>query len=107
MVASSKGKVSLFSLKVHRIEGEIIVAVCDIEILGTTISEDDLEVEISPRFYGGPNIGWDKALDYIKKASIVNIIGNRIVDKSLEKGLVNEEGVKSIGGIRHAQIILV
>jgi hypothetical protein len=43
----------------------------------------------------------------IKESTVVNMVGQHIVNKAIEKGLVHPEAVLKICGIPHAQIVKV
>ena len=83
------------------------MAGCDKEILGKTLTEGDFEVKVNERFYGGEVVNAEELLDRIKEATIINIIGDRIVGIAVEKGFVEEEKIKNVCGVKHAQIITV
>ncbi|MFC2154423.1 DUF424 domain-containing protein [Candidatus Altiarchaeota archaeon] len=107
MVASSKDKIAqtMFSVKVHTEGEDNLVAVCDKEILGKTFSQGDLEFRVKESFYGGDILDLAETLELISKASNVNLVGNRIVDEILSKGLLNQECILEVAGVKHAQIV--
>jgi len=43
----------------------------------------------------------------IEKSTIVNMIGENVVNKAIEKGYVHPEAVIRIEGIPHAQIVKI
>lgn len=94
-------------LKKHIVENDVIIAVCDAELLGKTLFDRDKNIKlyIDPLFYQGELVSIDKALEEIMKATIVNIIGKRIVEAALKKGLILRESIIEIDGVPHAQII--
>jgi len=97
----------MFYVKVHKVTGEVMLAGCDEEVLGKVFCEGDLEIKVNEGFYGGEIVDENQLMKKVKDATIVNFMGDRIVDLALEKGLVAKEGVRIIAGIKHAQIIAV
>ena len=97
----------MFYVKVHEASGEVLVAGCDREILGSVLTEGDLEVRVNERFYGGEESDEENFLRRIEDATIVNIMGNRIVELAIKKNLVSEKNVRKIGGVKHAQIVWI
>ncbi|MFH1722504.1 MAG: DUF424 family protein [Candidatus Altiarchaeota archaeon] len=95
----------MFSVKVHNKYGETLVAACDIEILGKKFSEGDLELMVSGEFYGGQEASFEEILCLAQDSSIANFSGNNIVGQAIAAGIVDEEYVINIGGVKHAQII--
>ncbi len=94
-------------LRVHEVEREgfkeIVVALCDEELLGKTLDNDFF---VNPRFYGGESLG-DEAIRFVLGASIVNAVGNQSVGLLVSNGLVKKEDIIRIGGISHAQIVVI
>ncbi|MCX6694759.1 MAG: DUF424 family protein [Candidatus Altiarchaeota archaeon] len=97
----------MFCVKVHSVDGDVLVAGCDKELLGTVLNEGGLEVKVNERFYGGEVVDSERLLAHVRDATIVNIIGDRIVDLALKEGLVGEDSVRTVGGVKHAQMITV
>ena len=84
---------------------DILVAVCDAEILGKTLEGGSTPFIVSERFYGGNSGSIEEALDAMKKATICNIVGKKIVGAAIEAGFVQEASVIYFGDIPHAQTI--
>jgi hypothetical protein len=97
----------MFSVKVHNHDGEVLVACCDRDILGKRLSSDDLEISVSPSFYGGKEASAEEAIELLKNASIANIIGDKIVRLALENGLIDQSGVRTVCGTKHAQLVVM
>jgi len=91
-------------LKIHRTEEHILVAVCDKEILGKKISDGELEVEISERFYKGKIAARKEVLEALESATVANLFGEKAVACALESGFIDGQNVLRINGIPHAQI---
>ena len=92
-------------LKVHCSPGTgDIVAVCDRELLNTTISNGELSVQITEWFYGNCPASEDMVRTALKKAGNINLMGKRSVSIAIEMGLVTPSGCIMIGDIPHAQV---
>jgi len=99
-----------FYLRVHQTEKEFMVSACDADLLGETLSEDELDLCVSERFFGGELVPIDTCLEALKKASSFNIIGSAIVKAAIDERLVNEISVKWIeckdhGKVGHAMLL--
>jgi len=93
-------------MKIHRnLAGDEVVAVCDRELLNTTVSSGDLEIHISEPFYGGRLSSEDELTKVLVRAGNVNIMGERSVALAVGLGLVDTDGCIRIGPALHAQII--
>ncbi len=83
----------------------VLLAICDEELLGKTLREGKVVFKISEDFYKGKKISVDQAISMIENSTIINLIGNECVKKAIENGYVHPEAVIKIEGISHAQII--
>ena len=84
---------------------QVLLAVCDAEILGKTFREKDLSFEVKKEFYKGVKISIDEALNLVQQSTIVNLVGANVVRKAVERGLVHPQAVTTICGVQHAQIV--
>lgn len=92
-------------LKVHCSPGAgDIVAVCDRELLNTTIRHGGLSVRISEAFYGNCPATEDMVREALKKAGNINLMGERSVGVAIEMGIISRSGCIMIGDIPHAQV---
>lgn len=92
-------------LKVHRSRdtGDI-VAVCDRELLNTTVHHEKLSITITETFYGNTLATEDEVKDALKNAGNINLIGERSINLAIEMGLITKSGCMMIGKVPHAQI---
>ncbi len=98
-----------FRMKVYRVQGELLVAVCDSEIVGRTFRDEErgLKLEIKESFYGKEEVDADNVREMLKKATIANISGERAVRLAVEEGIVDENRVLVIGECPHAQMVVL
>ena len=91
-------------VKVHRYGGETIVAICDEELLGKELVHGELKIRIGEDFFGGELVEIERIAEYIRKASMVNVFGNKSVN---ELGKIYPKLIEAaieIGGVLHVQI---
>ena len=84
---------------------DILVAVCDAELLGCTLEGGRVPFKVSERFYGGSLSSLEEALEAMSKATICNIVGKKIVEAAIEKEMIQKTAVIYIGDVPHAQIV--
>ena len=95
-------------LKVHRsADGNEVVAVCDRELLNTTVWRGDLEICISENFYGNRLSGPEEVRPLLKTADNINLIGERVVALAIEMGLIEPTQCIMFGSVPHAQVIRI
>jgi len=94
-------------MKLRKIGGNVLLAICDADILGKTLREGKIVFCIKEDFYKGAKVTIEEAVDMISNSTIVNMIGKNIVQKAIEKGYVHPEAVLNIEGVPHAQILKI
>lgn len=99
-------KKQLFYLRVHQIQEEYLVTVCDAELLGKTICEGELELCVNERFYRGELSSLEDCLKQMDKATSLNLVGKSIVEAAIKNRLVNELSVKWINCNENGQVAL-
>jgi len=93
-------------LKIHRsVEGDEVVAVCDRELINTTVSNGDIEVCISESFYGTRLATEEEVSTALDNAVNANLMGSRVIALAVARGFVDRDGCLMIGAVPHAQII--
>jgi hypothetical protein len=83
----------------------VLLAVCDCELLGRTLREGQIVFHITDEFYNGRKATVEEAMGMIDNSTIVNLIGKCCVEKAIAEGYVHPDAVIKIEGIPHAQII--
>lgn len=84
----------------------LILAVCDTGLLGQDYSEGSRQLDLRQPFYGGSETGKEELLGLMKKAYIVNLVGEESVGCALEAKIISESNVVRISGVPHAQALL-
>jgi len=97
----------MISCKVHVHENDRILAACDHDILGMTFKGEGIKIKVSEIFYGGEEVSEEAFMERTKSVTIMNLVGNRVVDLAISKGLVSEESVMIIGEVKHAQVVIM
>jgi hypothetical protein len=91
--------------KVHRSrETGDVVAVCDRELLNTTICHEKLTITVTDAFYGNTPATENEVREALTHAGNINLIGERSVNLAIEMGLITKSGCMMIGNVPHAQI---
>jgi len=91
-------------VKIYRVNGEVLVAACDEELLGTTIvdSEKNIHIYVNPAFYEGELMSIRDALEVLKTSTQGNLIGKNIVEAAVRAGLVDSTAILSVKDVRVA-----
>ncbi len=94
-------------MNLKKIGNNLLLAICDAEILGKTLREGKIVFNVKEEFYSGARVSIEEALTMIENSTIVNMIGKNVVKKAIEKGYVHPEAILSIEGVPHAQIVKI
>lgn len=94
-----------FFAKVYQVEKELIVAACDCEVHGKSFGAGKVVVEVNEEFYGTELYDKDAIIGLLKEATILNLVGERIVNLAIEIGLVEKENIIKLGDTLHAQMV--
>jgi hypothetical protein len=92
MPAEKKG----FLSRELRYQTSRMVNICDEELLGRTLREGKLKVDITPEYFSGFRVDEETALKQIREDDIVSLVGNRIVAKALKEKLGHPRAVRKI-----------
>ncbi len=92
-------------VNLKKIGRNVMLAICDCELLGKTLRQGKIVFHVKDEFYNGGKLAVDEAVRMIENSTIVNMVGKNCVEKAIEKGYVHPEAVLQIEGIPHAQIV--
>ena len=92
-------------LNIKKVGQNVLLAVCDCDLLGRTLREGKIVFHIKNEFYNGRKATVEEALGLIGNSTIVNLVGKCCVEKAIDEGFVHPEAVLNIEGIPHAQIM--
>lgn len=102
-----EGPCDRIRVKLHLYQGQMILAVCDEDLIGKTLDNNGIPFRISESFYGGPLMGPDELIGLYKQVSNINVIGKNAVSLLVSRGLVNVDEIIMIDGIEHVQVFRV
>jgi len=88
-----------FSVKITDYQKNLMLNICDADLLGRSISQDELTMNISKSYYGDKIVGKKEATQLLENSSIINMVGKHSVSLSLELGIGSENGIKKISGV--------
>ncbi len=94
-------------VRIHTRGDERIVAACDEDIIGMTFSEGKAKITVHEDFYRGESLSEEAFVQRLGIATIINLVGNGVVDIAIREGYVSPGSVLVIGGVKHAQAVLM
>lgn len=98
---------SMYWTKIFTTRTEIVVALCDEEILDKTVEfkKTKAKIKISRYFYGEHLVDENIVLKLMNHATIGNLFGKNIVNLAEKHGFISKENIINIDGIPHAQFV--
>ena len=96
-------------MRVHRVRSEIVVAACDAELVGQElpVGSAGRTVRISSQFYGDRRVTPDEFVLATRRATIVNLLGPRVLALAEREGMIGPGGSGTLGGVPHAEIFTI
>ncbi len=88
-----------FSVRVTDYQKNIMLNICDADLLGKNIVQDELNMNISKSYYGEKLVETEEAATLLKKSAIINMVGKETVSLSVKLGIGSETGIKTISNI--------
>ena len=100
------GTLTTMYLKSYIVNKEILVAVCDSELIGRTFREGELHLSVNQDFFKGSPADEHEVKKALEDATIANLVGEQSVACGIDSGIIDEHCVITIDGIPHAQMVL-
>jgi len=88
-----------FAVRLVNYQQRKMLNMCDADLVGKTITQSDLKVNISKSYYAERVIEEKEAEILLKNASIINMVGRKTIGLSIKLGIGSQKGVKEIEGI--------
>jgi len=92
-------------VKVMWMGRQCLVAACDADLLGKTLKFGRINFEVRREFYEGSLVNVREAVELIRNASNINLIGSKIISEALREGLIHPQAILDISGVPHTQIV--
>ena len=92
-------------VNLKKVGKNVILAICDCDLLGRTLRQGKIVFHIKGEFYNGGKTTVEEAVTMIENSTIVNMVGMNCVARAIQKGYVHPEAVLRVDGVPHAQIV--
>ncbi len=95
-----------FYVKIHkdlRRPERSVTAICDENLINKTLKDEDIEIEITERFYKGDLKDEEETKEIIRTAPNLNMVGKNTI--AVAKKVIEIQTIKTIQGTPIAQII--
>ncbi len=92
-----------FCCKIYSQGDEILVAICDSELVGKEFREHGLRLFVDGAFYKDGLCSEEEARRLFKDATMLNLVGKRIIEIAVADGFIDAKNIITVQGIPHAQ----
>ncbi len=95
----------MISVRRHSAGSELLVAACDLALVGRRFEEGELCLELRAAFFEGEKVDRALFLKVLALATIANLAGEETVGAAVEAGFVDPGCILRVQGVPHAQIV--
>jgi hypothetical protein len=88
-----------FSVRSSKYQKNTMLNICDADLLGKKIIQDELTMHISEAYYGKKIVEIEEAKTLLQNSSIINMAGKDTISLAVELGIGSENGIKVISDI--------
>ena len=92
------------NMKILNINGEVLLAAADSELINRNLREGKLHLEVKQDFYGEMKVSEETLISSLGICTIANLVGERVVNAAIEANYIDRENVIRIDGVPHAQL---
>ena len=97
----------MITIKLYRYGEDVVLAAADKSLLGKTMREGEMKLEVSPSFYEGEDGTEEMLSNRLELATVANLVGEETVSIAVKHKYVDEECVLTIDGVPHAQMVKI
>ena len=89
----------LFSTKVISASGNLMLNICDPELLDKTLQDGNTKIKINPNYYAERDVDEHEAKNLLTKCNSINMVGEKTISFATSLGIGSEKSVRRIEGV--------
>ena len=89
----------LFSTKVISASGNLMLNICDPELVDKTLQDGKTKIRINPNYYAERDVDEHEAKNLLKKCSSINMVGEKTILLATSLGIGSEKSIRRIEGV--------
>ena len=89
----------LFSTKVISASGNLMLNICDSELVDKTFHDGNTKIKINPNYYAERDVDEHEAKNLLKKCNSINMVGEKTVSLATSLGIGSEKSIRRIEGV--------
>ena len=89
----------LFSTKVISASGNLMLNICDPELVGKTLHDGNTKIKINSNYYAERDVDEHEAKNLLTKCNSINMVGEKTISLATSLGIGSEKSIRLIEGI--------
>ena len=89
----------LFSTKVISASGNLMLNICDPELIDKTFHDGNTKIKINSNYYAERDVDEHEAKNLLKKCSSINMVGEKTISLATSLGIGSERSIRRIDGV--------
>ena len=89
----------LFSTKVISASGNLMLNICDPELVDKTLQDGNTKIKINPNYYAERDVDEHEAKNLLTKCNSINMVGEKTVSLATSLGIGSEKSIRRIEGV--------
>ena len=89
----------LYSTKVISASGNLMLNICDPELVNKTVHDGNTKIKINPNYYAERNVDEHEAKTLLTQCNSINMVGEKTISLATRLGIGSEKSIRRIEGI--------
>ena len=89
----------LFSTKVVSASGNLMLNICDPELIDKTFHDKNTKIKINSNYYAERDVDEHEAKNLLEKCNSINMVGEKTISLATSLGIGSEKSIRRIEGI--------
>ena len=89
----------LFSTKVISASGNLMLNICDSELVDKTFHDGNTKIKVNPNYYAERDVDEHEAKILLEKCNSINMVGEKTISLATSLGIGSKKGIRLIEGV--------
>ena len=89
----------LFSTKVISASGNLMLTICDHELVDKILHDGETKIKINSNYYAERDVDEHEAKNLLEKCNSINMVGEKTISLATSLGIGSEKSIRLIEGI--------
>jgi hypothetical protein len=89
----------LYSTKVISASGNLMLNICDPDLVDKTLDDGNTKIKINPNYYAERDVDEHEAKGLLEKCNSINMVGEKTISLATSLGIGSERSIRRIDGV--------